>query len=105
MNNPVRYRRPQVPQPTAVPVATDEPQIGALQQAPAEGRRVVWVRPTDLPALGGQAVADSLEVHAELTRTIRAVPARALRPARAVGLGTFGAASPESGSRVDGPGL
>ena len=99
MNNPISYRRPQ---PATQAASTTDP--GQPGSSPSHRRQVAWVRPTDLPAFGGQAIAHTIEAHAELTRTMRSLPGQAARAAQTRAVESFGTpAVPRS--RMEGPSL
>lgn len=88
MNTRAEYRRHLQPAPaTATPDLPDteqgrrlgihgDPSLTALAQTPttATGRRIAWVRPTELHAHADRLIGRGVDLHTELTRRARGVP-------------------------------
>jgi hypothetical protein len=56
----------------------------AFARGPATptGRRIAWIRPTELHAYAGSVVGRGIDLHTELARRARQAPPRATRAAR-----------------------
>lgn len=96
MNTYAEYRRhaPQPPVPGLVPAQTPEaaqqfsmhgdPSLGPQQPGAttATGRRIAWVRPTELHAYAEPMIGRGIDLHAELARRSRRTPNTVARSAR-----------------------
>lgn len=96
MNTHAEYRRHhyQRPQPPAPHATADDPHhlathpdpslptVATAAPQPQPGRRVAWVRPTELGSFAAPAIGRGIDLHAELIRRARRMPPTATRSVR-----------------------
>lgn len=59
-----------------------DPSLAPAGLATPTGKRIAWVRPTDLHSYGSAAIGRGIDLHAELTRRTRRAPQTLVRSAR-----------------------
>lgn len=93
MNTHAEYRRHMnqppstAPEPTTAEEASHlarhgDPSVKAFQPTTLTGRRIAWIRPTELHSHAGDVIGRGLDLQAELSRRAARAPRQVARSAR-----------------------